>query len=427
MTAAVVSGIILLAFLGAPLFAVIGLSAALSFYSADIEPSALFIELYRVASAPTLTAIPLFTFAGFVLAHSDMPERLTRLSQAFLGRVRGGVAWMALGSCAFFTAFTGASGVTIIALGGLLYPLLLKENYSKNFSLGLLTSSGSIGILFPPSLPLILYGIVAKVSVDKLFLAGILPGILLILIVGIYSRARNPISLQNKEPFSLEKARSAIRESIWELPLPFLVLFGIYGGWLTLTESASLTCVYVVIVEMLVYKELSAKDLPKVIRDSMVLVGSIIIILGTAMGFTSYLVDEQVPMQMLEIISNYVDSPLTFLILLNLFLLLAGCTMDVFSAIVVIVPLIVPLAQNYGINLIHLGIIFLANLEIGYSTPPIGLNLFISSSRFEEPVVRLYKAALPFLGLQLIALAAITYFPHLSLFFVEWATPASTP
>ena len=420
MTALTIAGIVLIALLGAPLFVVIGLSALLCFSSADIEPSALFIEFYRVASAPTLTAIPLFTFAGFVLARSKMPERLTRLSRAFLGGVQGGVAWMALGACAFFTAFTGASGVTIIALGGLLYPLLLKENYSKNFSLGLLTSSGSIGILFPPSLPRILYAIVAQVSVDKLFLAGIVPGILMILIVGTYCRIKNPITTQHKIPFSLADAKAAVRESIWEIPLPFLVLFGIYGGWLTLTEAASLTTVYVVVVELLIYRELAFKDLPAIMRDSMVLVGSIVIILGTAMGFTSYLVDEQVPMQILDVIKNYVESPQTFLILLNVFLLLVGCTMDVFSAIIVVVPLIVPLAQNYGINLIHLGIIFLANLEIGYTTPPIGLNLFISSSRFNEPVIELYRAALPFLGLQLIGLLLITYVPGFSLFLVEW-------
>ncbi|CCQ91666.1 putative C4-dicarboxylate transporter, large subunit [Nitrospina gracilis 3/211] len=417
MTLLIVAAILLLTLLGTPLYAVIGLAALLSFHFAEIDSAAVFIELYRVASAPTLLAIPLFTFAGFILAESRTPQRLTRLTQALLGGVPGGLPWVVLVACAFFTAFTGASGVTIIALGGLLYPLMLKEMYGKNFSLGLMTSSGSLGLLFPPSLPLILYGLVAKVNIDQLFLAGVVPGVLMIIILAVYSMAQSKRFGIERTPFNWHETKRAVREAAWEIPLPFLVLYGIYGGIFTVTEAAAVTVVYVVAVECFVYRDIHPiRDMPEIMKKSMVLVGAILIILGTAMGFTSYLVDEQVPMQLLGFMKDYIDDQLTFLIVLNLFLLIVGCMMDIFSAIIVVVPLIVPIAQNFGVDMVHLGIIFLVNLEIGYSTPPVGLNLFIASSRFEEPVVRLYKATLPFLGLRLMGLMAVTYFPLLSLF-----------
>jgi len=411
-------GIILLALLGVPLFAIIGLLGLASFYNAEIDTAAIFIELYRVASNPTLIAIPLFTFSGFILAHGKTPERLTRVSQSILRGAPGGIPLAILMSCAFFTALTGASGVTIIALGGLLYPLLLKEKYGENFSLGLVTSSGSLGLLFPPSLPLILYGLVAQVSIDKLFIAGIVPGILMILIISAYAVSR---STRSAPTFNWPEAKSALTEAIWELPLPFIVLGGIYGGFFTVTEAASVTVVYVILVEAFIYKDLDMfQDLPGLMKESMVLVGSILIILGTAMGFTNYLVDEQIPMTILESMKQYIHDPLTFLIVLNIFLLIVGSMMDIFSAIIVVVPLIIPVAQSFDINMIHLGIIFLTNLEIGYSTPPVGINLFISSSRFNEPVLKLYKAVLPFLGLRLIGLILITYIPGISLFLVDW-------
>ena len=411
-------GIILLALLGVPLFAIIGLSALASFYNAEIDSAAIFVELYRVASNPTLIAIPLFTFSGFILAHGKTPARLTRLSQSLLHDAPGGIPLAILMACAFFTALTGASGVTIIALGGLLYPLLLKEKYGKNFSLGLVTSSGSLGLLFPPSLPLILYGLVAQVSVDKLFIAGIMPGLLMISIVSAYAISR---SAPSTPTFNWPEAKSALIEAIWELPLPFIVLGGIYGGIFTVTEAASVTVVYVILIEAFIYKDLDMfQDLPGLMKESMVLVGSILIILGTAMGFTNYLVDEQIPMTILESMKQYIHDPLTFLIVLNIFLLIVGSMMDIFSAIIVVVPLIIPVAQSFDINMIHLGIIFLTNLEIGYSTPPVGINLFISSSRFNEPVLKLYKAVLPFLGLRLIGLILITYIPGISLFLVDW-------
>lgn len=413
-------GIILLALLGVPLFAIIGLSGLASFYNAEIDTAAIFIELYRVASNPTLIAIPLFTFSGFILAHGKTPERLTRVSQSILRGAPGGIPLAILMACAFFTALTGASGVTIIALGGLLYPLLLKEKYGENFSLGMITSSGSLGLLFPPSLPLILYGLVAQVSIDKLFIAGIVPGLLMILIVSTFAISR---STKSTESFNWTEAKSALIDAGWELPLPFIILVGIYGGFFTVTEAASVTVVYVIIVETFIYKDLDVfKDLPKLMIDSMVLVGSILIILGTAMGFTNYLVDEQVPMTILATMQQYIHDPLTFLMVLNVFLLIVGCMMDIFSAIIVVVPLIIPIAQSFDVNMVHLGIIFLTNLEIGYSTPPVGINLFIAATRFNKPVLKLYRAVLPFLGLRLVGLILITYVPAISLFLVDWVS-----
>ncbi|MCH7499708.1 MAG: TRAP transporter large permease subunit, partial [Nitrospinae bacterium] len=288
MTLLIVAGIITLALLGVPLFAIIGLAGLVSFHYAEIDSAAIFIELYRVASSPMLIAIPLFTLAGFILAESKTPQRLTRLSQGYLGGIPGGTPMAVLVACAFFTAFTGASGVTIIALGGLLYPLMLKEKYSKDFSLGLMTSSGSLGLLFPPSVPLILYGVVAQVSIDQLFLAGLVPGLLMIGILGLYGMWKSTQFKIPRVPFDFKEARAALREAAWEVPLPFLILFGIYGGIFTVTEAAAVTVVYVLVIETWVYKDIHPlRQLPQLMINSMVLVGTILIILGTAMGFTS--------------------------------------------------------------------------------------------------------------------------------------------
>jgi C4-dicarboxylate transporter, DctM subunit len=413
------AGLILLALLGTPLFIIIAAISLLSFHAAGVDTSSVVIELYRLASAPTLIAIPLFTFAGYILAESNAPQRLVAVARALFGWMPGGLAMVALFSCAFFTAFTGASGVTIVALGGILMPVMLNEKYRKNFSLGLITSSGSLGLLFPPSLPIILYGFVAGVSVDQLFLAGILPGILLITLLSIYSAQRGMAFKVPTTPFSFRNVIISSRKAIWELPLPLLIIGGIYGGFVTVTEAAAMTAFYILIVEVLIYKDLKAKQLPAVMKESMVLVGAILIILGSAMGLTNYLIHEQVPMQMFSFVEQYIDSKIVFLIVLNIFLLAVGAMMDIFSAIIVVVPLIVPIAQEFGVHPVHLGIIFLANLEIGYFTPPVGINLFISSYRFKETVVQLYKSTLPFLLIYLIGLLIITYIPQLSLFLVS--------
>lgn len=422
---------VILAFLGAPLFSIIGSIALLLFHQADIDTSAVIVELYRLASAPTLIAIPLFTFAGYILAESKTPRRLVALSQAFFGWIRGGLAVVALVSCAIFTAFTGASGVTIIALGGLLFPILLQEKYSEKFSLGLLTTSGSLGLLFPPSLPLILYAMVASnsrtaggtvpdVSIDKLFAAGLLPGILLIVILAVYSIRQGARGDVPKIPFSWGNVRSAVRDAIWEIPLPFLVIGGIYGGLFTATEAAAVTAFYVLVVEVFIYRDLKLfSDIPRIMQESMVLVGAILVILGCAMGLTNYLIDEEVPMKLFALIQQFISSRAAFLILLNIFLLVVGMMMDIFSAIIVVVPLIIPIATAYEVDPIHLGIIFLTNLEIGYLTPPVGLNLFISSFRFEKPISTVVRATLPFIGILLVALLIITYVPELSLWMID--------
>lgn len=373
----------------------------------------------RLANTSTLIAIPLFTFAGYILAESNAPKRLVNLTQALFGWIPGGLAIVVLISCAIFTAFTGASGINIVALGGLVFPALIKANYSEKFSLGLVTTSGSLGLLFPPSLPLILYAFVAQVDVDKLFIAGIIPGILLILLLSTFSVIKNYKTIQTQK-FSPQNLLRATIDAIWEIPLPLLIIGGIYAGIFTVIEASAITAVYVLLVEFFIYKDLNLKkDLPKIMKESMILVGGILVILASALGLTSYLIDEQIPMKIFEFIQKYISSKYTFLLLLNLFLLVVGMLMDIFSAIIVVVPIITPIALKFGVDPIHLGIIFLTNLEIGYLTPPVGLNLFISSFRFEKPIIKIYLATLPFIFMLFIALLIITYVPEISLFLVR--------
>jgi C4-dicarboxylate transporter, DctM subunit len=403
---------------GLPVYALMGSVALVAFFGAEIELSAVTVEMYRLASTPTLVSIPIFTFAGYLMAESKSPERLLRLAGALLGWLPGGVALMGIVLCAFFTAFTGASGVTIIAMGGLLMPILLKEGYSEKFALGLITTCGSLGLLFPPSLPIILYGIIAKVDIDKIFLAGILPGILLIVVLGGWSAFKGKKSSQ--QAFSWSELRAAMWTSRWELPLPFLVLGGIYGGFATTTEAATLSAFYVLLMECVLYRDLSfIKDVPRVAVESLTLVGAIVLILCSAMGLTSFLVDNEVPMKILATMRELITDKWLFLLVLNIFLLIVGCLMDIFSAIIVVVPLILPMAAEFGVDPFHLAIVFLTNLEIGYITPPVGINLFISSFRFQRPVTELYLASFPFLLLLLGALLVITYVPWLALFLVS--------
>jgi len=402
-------------FFGAPLFAVISALTLLLLFSGQIDSSAIIIEMYRMATTPILVAIPLFTFAGYLLSESGAPKRLIRLSDAILGWLPGGLSMIALVTCAIFTALTGATGLTIIALGGILFPAMLQGRYPEKFSLGLLTTSGTLGLLFPPSLPLIIYAIVAKVRIDQLFLAGILPGILLVILLSSFSIYKAIISDVPRKQFNWFEVFQALKGMIWELPLPVVVLGGIYSGYFAVSEAAAITAVYVLLIEVVIYRDIKWQELPKVMRKSMVLVGGILIILGAALGLTNYLIDEQVPMKMMDLIKVHIQSPIVFLVVLNFFLLAVGCIMGTFSALIVVVPLIPPIAQAYGIHPIHIGIIILTNLEIGASIPPLGINLFISSIRFEKTILRLYLASLPFIGVLLFALAIITYLPWLSL------------
>jgi len=413
-----VIGLFLLALFGLPLFAALGAGSLLYARQSGLDAALLIVELNRLASSPNLTAIPLFTFAGVALAAGGAPQRLLRLFNAALGWLPGGLAVVAIAACAFFTSFSGASGVTILALGGLLFPVLMKVHYPQRFVLGLLTTSGSLGLLFAPSLAVLLYGIVAGVNIDELFLAGILPGVLLMLMLGAYAAVTGARFGVRHHPFSWQVLLRATRAGLGDILLPVLIIVGIFGGYVTVSEAAAGTALYVLAHESLVHRTISLRrQLLPLMADSAVLVGSILIILGIAMGLTNLMIDAQLPMRLLDWMQETIDSQLQFLILLNLFLLAVGAIMDIFSAIVVVVPLILPLATRFGVDPVHLGIIFLANLELGYSTPPVGINLFIASQRFEKPVLSLFRAALPFLLLMLLWLGVVTYLPALSLWW----------
>jgi tripartite ATP-independent transporter DctM subunit len=414
--------LLMLALSGTPLFVVIAASAIWGFYQTDIDLMVMAVEIYRIAEMPVLIAIPLFTFAGYILGESKAPQRLVRITDAFLGWMPGGLAIVALVTCALFTAFTGASGVTIVALGALLVPALHKAGYKENFNLGLVTTSGSLGLLFAPSLPLILYGVVAQqmaldtpVSIDDLFLAGLLPGGLMLLALSIYSVMQAPKSDQTKPPFDGKEAWAALKDSAWELPLPVIVLGGIYGGFFAVSEAAAITALYVLIVAVIIRREISLTKLPEVMRESMKLVGAILLILAVSMASTNYMIDAGVPEQIFGFIQQHVSDGVTFLLLLTLFLLVLGMMLDIFSAIVIMIPIILPIAVEYGIHPIHLGILFLANMQLGYFTPPVGMNLFIASFRFNKPVMTLYRATLPFFFILLATVLVITFWPGLSL------------
>ncbi|MFO7738953.1 MAG: TRAP transporter large permease subunit [Desulfatiglandaceae bacterium] len=424
MIVAMVLLLISLVVLGLPLFIGILAAAMLGLYTSQVEFTAIPIEIYRLANAPVLLAIPLFTFAGYLLAEGRTSERLVRFTRSLFGWLPGGLGVVALVTCAFFTAITGATGITIIALGGLLFPALISEKYDQNFSLGLITTSGSLGLHFPPSLPIILYGFVSGTNIESLFMAGLIPGLLMVGIPCLFSVYMGKKWKLDMPAFSLREFFSSLKSAAWELPIPFFIIAGIYSGFSTATEAAALTAVYVFSIKTLVFRELSLKrDLPRIMTESMKMVGGIMIILGAALGFTNYLVDAFIPMKILTFMEGMVQSKLGFLLILNLFLIAVGCMMDIFSAILVVVPLIVPLASRFGIDPVHLGIIFLANLGIGYNTPPVGLNLFIASSRFERPIVQVYRATLPFLLLLLFTLLLITYWPALSLMLPSLLKP----
>ncbi len=410
--------LVLLAIIGAPLFAIFGAASMLLFgglADTSITGTANDVFSEKFADSPLLVTIPLFTFAGYVLAESGTPQRLVKLSRAWLGWMPGGLAMVCLVASAFFTTFTGGSGITIVAIGGLLFPALLADKYDEDFALGLVTTGGSLGLLFPPSVPMILYGVVAGVMIEKIFLAGLIPGIITVAALAIYSSITGIRHKMPRTAFNRKEAIASLGEAKWEVVLPIALLGGMYSGLLRIHEAAAFTAIYVLIIEVFIYRDVTfGADLNRIIREAMTLVGAILIILATAIGFTAFLIQARVPMLILESMEGFISSQVMFLIALNFFLIGVGMLMDIFSAIVVVVPLIVPIAERFGVDPYHLGIVFLLNLEIGYMTPPVGLNLFISSFRFNKPITQLYKSVLPFIGLLAIALIIVTYIPALS-------------
>jgi len=416
----------LLLVLGAPLFAIIASSALLGFHGKEIDLSVIAIEIYRIVDTPVLLAIPLFTFAGYVLGESNASKRLVRMTNALLGWMPGGLAVVSLIACAFFTALTGASGATIIAIGAILYPAMKQAGYAERFNLGLITSSGSLGLLFPPSIALILYGVIAQqmdleqpVAIDDMFIAGLLPGLVMLVLLVAWSMYKSVDGNIPIKAFDSAELFSALRESIWELPLPFILIGGIYSGYFAVSEAAAVAVMYVLMIDVLILREVKFKQLPVIMRDSMVLVGGVLIILGVSLASTNYLIDAEVPSRLFNFIREHISSKLTFLILLNIFLLLLGMILDVFSALVIIVPLTLPIAIGYGIHPVHFGIIFLANMQIGYFTPPVGMNLFIASYRFNKPITELYYATIPFMLILFLAVLIITYWPALTMTLLD--------
>lgn len=413
--------------LGSPIYVALGAAALLLFWAEDEPIAAVAVETVRQIKSPIMPTIPLFTFTGYILAEGNASQRLVRIFRAVVGWLPGGLAVMTALVCAFFTTFTGASGVTILALGGLLFPMLKKELYPDGFSVGLLTASGSIGLLFPPSLPVILYGVVAHVPIDRMFVASFLPGLVLVGAVALLGvqTGMTPEIRRRAQPFDAAEAIAAVKGGFWELILPLIVIGGIFFGLTTLVEAAALTAAYALFVEAFIYKEISiTRDLLRVGssvgRDCAALIGGVLIIFGVAMGFSAYLVDAEIPAAILEWVAQNVESKIVFLLALNMFLLVVGCLMDIFSALVVVVPLLLPVAEHFGIDPVHLGVVILANLELGFLTPPVGMNLFLSSYRFEKPLTQVYRFALPFLLILIVAVLLITYVPALTVAPVEW-------
>ena len=419
------------ALLGAPVFATLGGAALILFWGGGQSPGLMSLEHYYLVTDPMLPSIPLFTLCGYFLAEGGASKRLVRLFQALVGQFRGGPAVVTALVCAFFTSFTGASGVTILALGGLLMPVLLQSKYSERNALGLMTGAGSLGLLFPPCLPLILYAVIAQrtmvhlelppgmampdLSINKMFLGGLLPGALLVLLTAWWGVSVGPKEKSARQPFRWDEARAALWEAKWELALPFIILVVMFGGFGTPVEAAAVAALYAFFTQVVVHRDLKMRrDVPRVMVESALLIGGVLLILGVAMGLTKYLIMADVPTRGVEWIQHSVHSPWMFLLLLNVFLIAVGCLMDIYSAIVVVVPLIVPMGIAFGIDPVHLGIIFLANMELGFLTPPVGMNLFLSSYRFKKPMGEVTRATLPMLFVLLVGVVLITYLPWLT-------------
>jgi C4-dicarboxylate transporter DctM subunit len=407
--------------LGTPIFVILGGAAVLLFMADGVTPATVLVETYSLSVSPTLPAIPLFTLAGFLLAEGRASERLLRVFRAWFGWIPGGTAVVCALLCSFFTVFTGGSGVTILALGGVLFPALLRDGYRERFSLGLMTAAGSLGLLLPPALPLILYGVVAQIPIEDLFIGGILPGILLTTMIAAWGVREGIVSGAGRQRFRISEGWRSLWDAKWELAMPFIVLSAMFSGLATTVEAAALIALYALVVQTLVHRDLSlGRDLLRVFTECAVVVGGVLVILGVAVGFTNYLVGAQVPSRMLSWSEQHITSRVMFLLVLNVFLLAVGWLMEIFAAIVVVVPLIVPLGAAFGIHPVHLGIIFIANLELGFLTPLVGINIFLASYRFRRPVLEVCRAALPMAAILGAGVLLITYVPWLTLGILHW-------
>ena len=410
--------ILLAALLGAPVFVAMGGLALLLFWKDAVPVAAVSAEVYRLIASPTLPAIPLLTAAGYILAEGGASTRLVRFFRALFGWMPGGLAVMVAAVCALFTTFTGGSGVTIIALGGLVYPILRDDGYPEGFSLGLVTASGSLGLLFAPSLPVILYSVVASVPADSLFIAGLVPGLLLVVLTaawGIRQGLRLDAAGRQRPRFQLRELAASFWQAKWELALPVLVIVLFASGFASMVEASAAACAYAAVVECFITRDIHPfRQLPGVLVKAGALMGAVLILLSVAMGLTSWLVDAQIPTALLEWVKTHVSSPLVFLLVLNVILLVLGSVLEIYSAIVILAPLVAPMGAAFGIDPIHLGVIFLANLELGFLFPPVGLNLFLSSSRFGIPLPKLYRHVVPFLLILGAGVLLITYVPAMS-------------
>ena len=413
---------------GMPIFVLLGGAAFILFAGTWSVPEVIPNEIYNLLTGSAIPAIPLFTLTGFILSEGKSGERLVNLFRAFLGRLPGGLAVMTVIVCAFFTTFTGASGVTILALGGLLsYIMINSGEYSEMFTKGYITSAGSIGLLFPPSLPIIMYGIQAKISIKEMFLGGIIPGIVLVAALSIMGffhsrRSRKAADSAVRTAKTSENdpgKKESLRKAAGDLALPVIILVLYFGGITTLVETGAVAVVYSIILEVFIYRKLKLKELAGIIRKAVPVTGGVLMIIAMAKGLSYFIVDAEIPMLLTDFFSNHVHSPIVFLLLLNVVLLITGCLMDIFSAIMVVAPLIIPLGEMYGVHPVQLGIIFLANLQLGYLTPPVGLNLFLASYAFETPLAKIYRGVVPFFLVLLAMVLLITYVPWFSLSLVS--------
>ena len=415
LIAPALGGLLLATLAGIPVFATLGGVAMIMFWGRGVPVAALSVDHYSLVTSASLPTMPLFTLAGYFLAAGGAPKRFLRVFQALFGWMGGGAAVVTVLLCTFFTSFTGASGMTIVALGGLLMPILLAENYSERAALGLVTGAGSLGVLFAPCLPLILYGVIARIPIEKMFLGGVVPGVVMSLMTLLWGVHEGRKSRLAQRPFVWDDARSALWEAKWELMIPIVAFAGMFSGFATPVEAAALTATYAFLTETVIYRDLNVRrDVPRVMAECGLLVGGILLILGVALGLTDYLVDAEITTQAVQWVTNSIHSRWLFLLALNLFLLVVGCLMDIYSAITIQVPLLVPIGAAFGVDPIHLGITFLATMELGYLTPPVGLNLYLSSLRFGKSVPEVFRSVIPIALVLYVGVLLITFLPWLT-------------